>query len=59
MITIGEIVTNMCNNKYKDGQIFQNEDVGDMTIFYDVLVWSDTLEPVEIILGDTLMWEEL
>ena len=55
-----EIVMGMSEGRFKHGDIFQNGDVGDMTINEeDELIWCDTLEPVIMVCGDEIKWELL
>ena len=56
---ICEIVQGMMNNKYKNGDIFQNDDMGDIYIFQDELVWCDDNTPYTIVLGDDSRWKKV
>ena len=56
---IWEIVKKMCEDKYEEGQMFQNADMGDMVIDDMELVWINSKEPVSMISGDDSDWEEL
>lgn len=59
MIKMWQIVKGMREGKYKNGDMFQNADMGDMIIHDDVLCYNDCMESVDIVLGDDSDWEEI
>lgn len=56
---IYEIVIGMYDNKYENGDMFENADMGDILIHNDELLWADDLTPFSIMLGDDSDWEKV
>ena len=54
-----QIVKSMSENEFKEGQVFQNGDLGDLVIHDEELCYLDILEPISIVLGDDNDWEVL
>ena len=59
MLYIYEIVKGMMTEKYTNGDIFQNEDMGDIHILNNTLVWIDDDTPFDIVIGDESRWEKM
>lgn len=58
MLTTWELAQGMCNKEYVEGDVFYSE-AGDVFISKDgKLLWEDTKNPVEIVIGDNLMWRK-